>query len=99
MDARLLLDASAGRQAGQPIPLSNTFRERSEQVADAVGVIAHERTIPGKYGIPGAYPHENPPHVKHAPGAIENLFDATLSMDYSRIELRQHVAHVRHSRE
>ena len=48
MDARLLLYASAGRQGGQPIPLSNTFRERSEQVADAVrdiGKQAHCKVI------------------------------------------------------
>ena len=52
--------------------------ERAEEVADAVRVVADERTAARQHEIPGAF-GKHAPHPQHSPRAVEDLLGRVLS--------------------
>ena len=68
-------------------------------MADAVGVIADQRPIPGKNRVAFAYSYEDAAHAQHPPRPIEDVLHSSFAMNHPGVELVQHLVHFRHPRE
>src|SRR5947209_18052231 len=65
-------------------------------MTDAVCIEVDKWSVSGKHRVSASGAHEDPSHIQHPPGAIEDFRYRSFTVDDARVELVQHVTHLAH---
>src|SRR5439155_20629199 len=76
------------------VTLPDGIGERTQQMGDAICVIAHQLSIPRRHDEAIALLEQDAPHAEHAHPDLERLLDRAVGADDATVELHQCIPHL-----